>query len=342
MIFTAVFVRPRPGSAFHVCRGDGIRASVAGSAEKCVRHVLNGADDDSPGRYRVGWSRPLGLNSGDTRGEHVPTGFRKRHEMTVDIATRTDQQAGEPLVSARGLGVFRSGRWLVRGVDLSIGRGEIVTLIGPNGGGKSTIAKAILGLIKADEGSVHRPSSLRIGYVPQKLSIDQTLPMTVRRMMALTERHSGNAIKAALAEVGSDHLIDAPVQMLSGGEFQRVLLARAFVRDPDLLVLDEPVQGVDHAGEVRLYELIEKVRQRIGCGVLLISHDLHVVMARTDQVYCVNGHVCCSGSPQLVGASAQYRELFGEKAAEALAVYHHDHDHSHEPDGSVHPHHHSN
>ena len=247
--------------------------------------------------------------------------------------------ANDVLAEAVNLGVARSGRWLVRNVDLTVKRGEIVTLIGPNGGGKSTIAKAVLGLIKPDEGAVSRRHGLSVGYVPQRLAVDQTLPLTVARMMTLTERHSKEELLHALTDVQADHLIDMPVQTLSGGEFQRVLLARAFIRRPDLLVLDEPVQGVDFAGEIMLYELIEKARQRIGCGILLISHDLHVVMARTDRVFCVNGHVCCSGSPQLVSESSEYQQLFGHKEAAALALYHHDHDHSHDLDGSVHDHH---
>lgn len=259
--------------------------------------------------------------------------------MTAIDSTRRPAETGKLLVEAEGLGVRRSGRWLVRDVDLTVCRGEIVTLIGPNGGGKSTIAKAVLGLIAPDRGTVRRADGLRVGYVPQKLAIDRTLPLTVRRMMSLTERHDDGAIAAALAEVQAAHLIDAPVQILSGGEFQRVLLARAFIRNPDLLVLDEPVQGVDFAGEIMLYELIERARQRIGCGILLISHDLHVVMARTDRVFCVNGHVCCSGSPQLVSASSEYRQLFGRKEAAALALYRHHHDHDHDLDGSVHEHH---
>ncbi len=262
-----------------------------------------------------------------------------RKEMSHTEKTQSPAPAGDILVEAAKLGVFRSGRWLIRDVDLTVCRGEIVTLIGPNGGGKSTIAKAILGLTAADRGTVRRADDLRVGYVPQKLAIDQTLPLTVRRMMTLTERHDDRAVAAALADVQASHLIEAPVQTLSGGEFQRVLLARAFVRSPDLLALDEPVQGVDFAGEIMLYELIEQARQQIGCGVLLISHDLHVVMARTDRVFCVNGHVCCSGSPQLVSASSEYRQLFGRKEAAALALYRHEHDHEHDLDGSVHEHH---
>src|SRR5690606_10326683 len=178
-----------------------------------------------------------------------------------------------PLVEARGLGVERGGRWLVRGVDLTIRPGEIVTLIGPNGSGKSTTVKALLGILAVSAGSVTRRPGLSIGYLPQRLAIDWTMPLTVKRLMTLTGRHPAAAVEAALAQVGIDHLAAAPVQQLSGGEFQRALLARAIIRRPDLLVLDEPVQGVDFAGEIALYELIHGIRQRLGCGILMISHD---------------------------------------------------------------------
>ena len=241
----------------------------------------------------------------------------------------------ESVVKVRGAGVRRDGRWLVEGIDLTIRRGEIVTLIGPNGSGKSTTAKLVTGVLKPDVGTVERARHLTVGYVPQKLSIDWTLPLTVRRMMTLTGGHNRGAVTSALEAVGVAHLANAEVQHLSGGEFQRALLARAMIRRPDLLVLDEPVQGVDFNGEVALYELITKIRDETQCGVLLISHDLHVVMAATDTVVCLNGHICCQGSPQSVARSPEYLELFGARAAATLAIYSHHHDHTHLPDGRV-------
>ena len=243
--------------------------------------------------------------------------------------------AGEKLVEAHDIGVLRDDRWLIRHIDLSVRREEIVTLIGPNGSGKSTTAKAVLGLLKLTEGRVERTGKLKVGYVPQKLAIDWTLPLRVERLMTLTARHNSKEILDALTEVEIPHLKDADIQTLSGGEFQRVLLARALIRKPDLLVLDEPVQGVDFTGEIALYELISKIRDRVGCGILLISHDLHIVMAATDTVVCLNGHVCCSGHPQSVAQSTQYRDLFGARGAEALAIYRHEHDHAHHVDGSI-------
>lgn len=252
----------------------------------------------------------------------------------------------ETLITLSNAGVSRGSRMLVSGVDLSIARGEIVTLIGPNGSGKSTTAKMATGVLKPTTGTVTRKPGLKIGYVPQKLTIDWTLPLTVERLMTLTGRYSAAEIDAALEAVGARRLLKAAVQELSGGEFQRVLFARAMIRKPDLLVLDEPVQGVDFSGEVALYDLVRQIRDRTQSGILMISHDLHVVMAETDTVICLNGHVCCRGTPSMVKRSPEYLKLFGERAASTLAIYQHHHDHTHHddgcvtPEGQAHDHHH--
>ena len=243
-------------------------------------------------------------------------------------------QGRSQLVDLQKAGIQRNGRWLVRGVDLSIARGEILTLIGPNGAGKSTTAKLVTGVLRPNEGTVAHAGNLRIGYVPQKLSIDWTMPLSVRRLMRLTNALSDADLLAALSATGISHLIDSEVRHLSGGEFQRALLARAIARKPDLLVLDEPVQGVDFAGETALYDLIRQIRDSTGCGILLISHDLHMVMAATDTVVCLNGHVCCRGTPDFVSRSDDYQRLFGG-SARGLALYSHQHDHTHLPDGRV-------
>ena len=241
----------------------------------------------------------------------------------------------KPLMTLTRAGIQRQGRWLVRNVDLSVAPGEIVTLIGPNGSGKSTTAKMAVGLLEPDEGSCVRKPGLTIGYVPQKLNIDRTLPLTVKRLLTLSASRSEAEIGETLAAVGIPGLVNAQVTHLSGGEFQRALLARAMIAKPDILVLDEPVQGVDFAGEVALYDLIQEIRDATGCGVLLISHDLHMVMAATDTVICLNGHVCCTGTPEVVSADPEYVRLFGQRASEALAIYRHSHDHVHLPDGRV-------
>jgi len=229
------------------------------------------------------------------------------------------------LIRLENAGAHLDGRWLVRGIDLEIRRGEIITLIGPNGSGKSTTARMALRILRLSEGKLWHAPSLKIGYVPQKITLDKALPLTVARLMQLTMKLPRFTIEAALHEVGVAHLMDAQVATLSGGELQRVLLARASVAKPDFLVLDEPLQGVDFAGEAALYQLISQYRDRMNCGILLISHDLHVVMAASDQVLCLDGHVCCRGKPSEVVKSAEYVALFAPRHHN-LALYRHDHE----------------
>ena len=236
------------------------------------------------------------------------------------------KQLNDNLIELTGAGLKKADRWLVRGIDLSVGRGEIVTLIGPNGSGKSSTAKMALGIVQPTEGSARQANNLKVGYVPQQVSIDWTLPLTVERLMNLTEKINSKDCIEALAKVGLSDLRHQSVQSLSGGEFQRVLVARVVARKPDLLVLDEPVQGVDYSSEIAFYELIAKLRDSLNCGVLLISHDLHIVMAATDKVICLNGTICCHGAPKTVAESPEYKELFGINAS-ALAIYSHDHIH---------------
>ena len=238
------------------------------------------------------------------------------------------------LVKLSNAGVFKDNKWLVEGVDLEIHRGKIVTLIGPNGSGKSTTAKIILGLYKNIEGSVERFTK-KIAYVPQKVTIDWTLPIRVIDFMVLTQNLNSDEISNALNLVGVEHLKTRNLRDLSGGEFQRVLLARAIAKKPELLVLDEPVQGVDYSGEVALYGLIKNISESLNCGILLISHDLHVVMSATNHVVCLNGHVCCSGSPVDVAQNKNYKELFGDQSSQLLSIYEHEHNHTHSTDGKI-------
>ena len=238
------------------------------------------------------------------------------------------------LVKLKDVGLKRNDKWLVKGVSLVVEKGKIITLIGPNGSGKSTTAKIALGLHKNIEGEVQKLTD-KIGYVPQKISIDWTLPLRVKDFMLLTDDLNDKLIDEALTLTGVDHLKNKNLGNLSGGEFQRVLLARAISKKPELLVLDEPVQGVDFTGEIALYELIKKISENLNCGILLISHDLHTVMSATDHVVCLNGHVCCSGSPLDVAKNKEYKALFGEQASKTLSIYEHKHDHVHSSDGEI-------
>jgi zinc transport system ATP-binding protein len=246
----------------------------------------------------------------------------------------------QPLLQARGLSVKRNGRHLLKAVDLRLDAGKIVTLIGPNGAGKTTLVRSVLGLIAFDQGSIERAPGLRIGYMPQKLHLEASLPLNVERFLLL-----GGPARANMAEVqqltGIARLGKTPMQLLSGGETQRVLLARALLRDPHLLVLDEPVQGVDVGGQAALYALINRIAKTRNCGVLLVSHDLHLVMATTDTVVCLNQHICCQGHPDTVTHDPAYIALFGASipqdiaARSQIALYHHHHDHQHDDHGNV-------
>ncbi len=245
--------------------------------------------------------------------------------------------AGSPsalLIEAQAITV-RIGRGeLLSAVDLSVRAREVVSLIGPNGAGKTTLIRVLLGLLKPTGGRVWRQPGLVVGYVPQRIRMDPILPLTVRRFLTIgTGRRRETT--SVLAAVGASHLAQASMDELSGGELQRVVLARALVREPGLLILDEPVQGVDFNGQLELYALIERIRQERGCGVLLVSHDLHLVMGATDQVVCLNRHVCCSGEPEVVSRHPEYVGLFGPRAAAGLAIYTHDHDHRHDLAGDV-------
>ncbi|MGD9830005.1 MAG: ATP-binding cassette domain-containing protein [Hyphomicrobiaceae bacterium] len=238
------------------------------------------------------------------------------------------------LVSARGIVVRRAGLTILESVDLDVSAGEIVTLIGPNGAGKTTLVRTILGLERPDAGTITRRPGLTVGYAPQRFDLDKTLPMTVERFLTLARKASAQEVAATLAEVGASHVAGRQIANLSGGEFQRVILARALIRRPDLLVLDEPVRGVDYLGEADLYTLIGRIRTERGLGVLLVSHDLHVVMAASDRVLCLNRHVCCSGVPDSVAQHPEYVRLFGRETARAFAVYTHHHDHAHDLSGA--------
>lgn len=245
----------------------------------------------------------------------------------------SDAVGGKTVLALEGVAASFGGETVLEGVDLEVRGGEIVTLIGPNGSGKTTLVRLALGLIAPDAGIVRRAPGLKTGYVPQRWAVEETLPITVHRFLALAASGNAGRFRDALAEVGAAQVLDAPLQGLSGGEARRVLLARALLREPDLLVLDEPMAGVDLTGQADLYDLIRAIRDRRGCAVLLVSHDLHLVMAATDRVVCLNHHVCCSGTPEAVSRNPEYLALFGPRLASALALYSHAHDHDHDLSG---------
>lgn len=239
------------------------------------------------------------------------------------------------LVSLENVSVSFGQRRVLSDVSLELKPGKILTLLGPNGAGKSTLVRVVLGLVTPDEGVIKRNGKLRIGYVPQKLYLDTTLPLTVNRFLRLRPGTHKEDILPALKRVHAGHLINAPMQKLSGGETQRVLLARALLNRPQLLVLDEPTQGVDVNGQVALYDLIDQLRRELDCGVLMVSHDLHLVMAKTDEVLCLNHHICCSGTPEVVSLHPEFISMFGPRGAEQLGIYRHHHNHRHDLQGRI-------
>ncbi len=248
-------------------------------------------------------------------------------ENTSDLSdTEAKKQI---LLQTNNLSLRAGERQLLSSISLTVSTAEIVTVIGPNGAGKTTLLRLLLGLISPDSGSIYKKPDLRIGYLPQKVTVDPILPLSVSRIMSLTGKYSSRQIENALEETGVSFLKNKPVFQLSKGEFQRAMLARALLKNPELLVLDEPVQGVDYMGESELYKLIGNLRENHGCSVLMVSHDLHVVMASTDRVLCLNQHICCEGQPEDVSRHPEYLRLFGLDTGKSLAVYSHHHDHTH-------------
>lgn len=238
------------------------------------------------------------------------------------------------LIKAEHIGLKINQRQILDDISLTISAGEILTLVGPNGSGKTTLVRVLLGLVGTDNGALQKKEGLVIGYMPQKLHIDSVLPMSVMRFLKMGIQATQAEIKQMSISLGIEALLGQAVQSVSGGEFQRVLLTRALLRKPDLLVLDEPAQGVDINGQQQLYQLISKIRDDYGCGVLMVSHDLHLVMEATDQVLCLNTHICCTGHPEAVSKHPEYLKLFGS-SLDGMAVYTHNHNHTHDLSGGV-------
>ncbi len=236
------------------------------------------------------------------------------------------------LIATTGVDVRHGRNTVLTGVNFSIDKGEIVTIVGPNGSGKTSFARVLIGALAPSSGTVNRAANLRVGYVPQKLGDTSLIPMTVLRFLKLSGQTDPDKIKPVMAQLGIEDLQSRQIGNLSGGEMQRVLLGQALLCDPDILVLDEATQGLDQPATAAFYRLIEEVRKSLKCAVLMISHDLHVVMSASDRVICLNGHICCEGTPTVVSAAPEYRALFGEGTGGALALYRHEHDHHHDHD----------
>ena len=233
------------------------------------------------------------------------------------------------LIEVTDLNVRYGTKIVLQNLNLFLNRGEIVTIVGPNGSGKTTLFKAIIGTAPIISGKVKLKNNLKMGYVPQQLNIDRSLPMTVERFLLLAQRKNQKAFVKAIEIVGAKDLLNSQINNLSGGEMQRVLLARALINEPEVLLLDEATRGLDQSGSAAFYRKIENIRKDLGCSVLMISHDLHVVMGASDRVICLNGHICCEGAPKSVATSPEYKALFGSDVDGTFALYRHSHDHNH-------------
>ena len=243
--------------------------------------------------------------------------------------------SAEVLLALQKVSVNSATSPIIENIDLALHRGEIVTVIGPNGAGKSTLIKTALGIITADSGTIEINPVSKIGYVPQLISLDPTFPITVKRFLQLTDGFNPARQTELMAMVNIENILDQSMHHISGGELRRVLLCKALIRTPDILILDEPTAGVDIGGQGALYQLIQTIRDTYQCGILLVSHDLHIVMAATDRVYCLNRHLCCSGKPEQVREHPEYIAIFGKQGAESLGVYRHHHDHQHDLHGDI-------
>lgn len=234
------------------------------------------------------------------------------------------------LISLNSVTLGYDGKIVLRDIDLTVKRGEIITIVGPNGSGKTSMMRALIGALVPTTGSIVRSRALRLGYVPQKLNIDHSFPITLRRFLSVPKRINPEQVTEAASLVGMGDFLDQQIATLSGGQFQRALLARAIIDAPDLLLLDEPTQGLDQNGSARFYQLIAGLKEKLDCAIVLVSHDLHVVMSASDRVICLNGHICCEGTPSVVSSAPEYRALFGSGTQGALAIYQHQHDHVHD------------
>ncbi|MDM5148196.1 ATP-binding cassette domain-containing protein [Candidatus Persebacteraceae bacterium Df01] len=236
----------------------------------------------------------------------------------------------DTLICADNISFSRGGVNILNHVSVTVNRHDFITIIGPNGAGKSTLLKCLAGLTNPNSGTVNRIKPLKIGYVPQRLMVDRAMPITTRHFITLHKRATADDIERTTMETGIQHILNQPLQSLSSGELQRALMTRALLNTPDLLILDEPAQNLDVAGQLAFYKLLEKIYHDWHIAILMVSHDLHLVMSCTRRVLCLYHHVCCSGEPQTITQDPEFVSLFGADMAHMMAVYHHTHNHRHD------------
>lgn len=236
----------------------------------------------------------------------------------------------DTLIHVDKISLSRHGKSILDQVSFELKAGEFITLIGPNGAGKSSLIKVLLGLIKADTGSVTKSSNIRLGYTPQKFIPNEFIPISVLDFLQLNQKVDTNFLQETAQLTSIESILNHELSSLSGGEMQRVLLARALLAKPNVLILDEPAQNLDVNGQVHLYKLIQDIHQKQGCAVLMVSHDLHRVMKESTQVLCLYHHICCMGQPESILKDSQFNDLFADQMDELMATYEHHHNHCHE------------
>ncbi|MBC6445268.1 MAG: metal ABC transporter ATP-binding protein [Alphaproteobacteria bacterium GM202ARS2] len=239
---------------------------------------------------------------------------------------------GVALLAAYNLKVMLQGKAIIDDVSLTVGERDFLTIIGPNGAGKTMLLKCLMGIVKPQQGDIRRSVGLRIGYMPQDTVIPDTMPLTSHDFLTLCRsgETSADALHALAAELAIEGYLHQPMRELSKGELQRVFLARALLSEPHVLLLDEPTQNLDISGQYAFYELLDKIYEKKNIGIVMVSHDLHLVMRKTRHVVCLFHHICCRGQPQAISQDPAFVSLFGKAADSLLAFYPHKHDHSHD------------
>jgi len=234
------------------------------------------------------------------------------------------------LISAKNVSVLKHQKSILDNIDIQINKNDFITIIGPNGAGKTMLLKCLMGFYKPTSGRIERKEKLKIGYMPQSISIINTMPITVKDFITVRKEYDDISLNKVITEVSIGEIINKQLSVLSGGEMQRVLLARSLLNNPDLLILDEPAQNLDISGQLNFYKLIQEIYSKRNISILMVSHDLHLVMVSTKKVLCLYKHICCSGAPQQIAKDPEFLSMFGKDMANMMSIYQHSHDHNHD------------
>jgi len=227
------------------------------------------------------------------------------------------------LISAHNISVVKNEKAILKNIDIEINKNDFLTIIGPNGAGKTMLLKCLMEFYKPDSGKIIKKPNLKIGYMPQSINIINTMPLSVQNFITVRKKFDEVSFKKVVSETQTEKIIDKQLSVLSGGEMQRVLLARSLLNNPELLILDEPAQNLDVSGQIYFYNLLQSIYLKRGLSVLMVSHDLHLVMVSTKKVICLSNHICCYGKPQHITKDPEFISMFGKDMANIMAVYQH-------------------